>query len=608
MFSRTSIQKVLCCAVALFLGACGARADGTYIPIGNRMDILPDAPRHILYVTSGPNVLRYNWKTNAYETPFALSGTLKGLDISPDGKLLAVADNKRRDEIVGLYLIDLTTGTPRRIEWTRPKNSLEGGTFSVAFTASGKLLVTSSFEGSGWVPMRRIDPATGTVTDLGSNAFDEVRQDTMLCASGDRKIVAFAESNSSDGPFGTYTDATGEFERRDGYTNGTSAFNFEIGMNRDGSQMAIPTYMGTYVYNSTFAKIQTIGVYASGQPIGVAYNPTANIAYFPWADSKQVRAYNTDTGQQVGTFEAEATFDHTGNHAFQSGRTRVASDGSLLATTIPNGVRIWNLIDTPEPTATSVPSATATPLPTSTPVPTSTPLPVGTPVPTAIPSPTATPAPTRTPSPTPTPVVVPSISVKLSPTDPRTRDRLKATVTYNSKVKVTLRYEWFNGNRALPEKGANLDLLSPGYGDKDNTVTVKVTPFIGLVRGVVARASVKVQNTPPVLSGKTARTRAGTPIDIPLTVRDDDNDRLSFSVSVKPVGGTVTFSNKDGQYILRYSPRADWSGVETLKVRVSDTSRATAESVVSITVSPTPSTKSTGSGAIAQTRTRHPYA
>ena len=606
MFSRKSIKNVLCCAAALLLGACGARADGTFLPIGNRIDVLPDAPRHILYVTSGSNVLRYNWKTGVYETPFALSGTLKAMDISPDGKLLAIADNKRTNEVVGLYLVDLTTNTPRRIEWTRDKNSYEGGTFSVAFTASGKLLVTSSFEGSGFVPLRSVDPATGAITSLTPLRLDWLCQDTMLCASGDRKVVAFAESNISDGEWGTYTDATGELVRRQGYDDGTSAFNFEIGTNRDGSQFAIPTYFGTYVYNSTFSKTQTIGVYAEGQPIGVAYSPTENIAYFPWAKSKQVRAYNTDTGQQVGTFEAEATFDHTGNHAFQSGRTRVASDGTLLVSTIPNGVRYWSLAGsptaTPEPTATPVPSATATPLPTSTPVP------VGTPVPTATPGPTATPAPTRTPSPTATPIVVPTITVKLAPTAPFTRDRLKTTVTYNSKAKVTLRYEWFNGNRALPEKGANLDLLSPGYGDKGNTVTVKVTPFIGTTRGIVARASVKVQNTPPVLSGKTARTRAGTPIDIPLTVRDDDNDRVSFSVSVKPVGGTVTFSEKDGQHILRYSPRADWSGLETLKVRISDTSRATAENVVSITVTAASTPKSTGSGAIARTRTRHPYA
>ncbi len=623
MSHRTSIWNLLWCALTLFFAGGIAHASGTFITVGNRIDILPDASRHLLYVTSGSNVLRYNWQTSAFETPIALSGTLKGMDISADGKLLAVADNKRTGEIVGLFIVDLTTGTPRRIQWTR--GFYEGGTFSVAFTASGKLLVTSSFEGSGTVPMRRIDPATGSVTSLSTTSLDDVCQDTMLCASADRKIIGFAESNASDGPWGTYTDATGELVRRQWYTDGTSAYNYEIAVNHDGSNFAIPTYFGTYVYDSTYGKTQTIGVYAAGQPIGCAYSPTENIAYFPWASTSQVRAYNTDTGQQVGTFEAESTFGNNGNHAFQSGRTRVSSDGAVLATTVTNGVRFWNLkadptptpVPTVMPTATPRPTATATPLPTATPRPiaTATPKPIATATPkpttTATPVATPTPGPTRTPAPTPTPIVVPRITVSLSPTAPRTRDLVHATVSYQSKATVSLRYEWFCGARTLAEKGTTLDLWSAGSGDKGDVVMVKVTPFIGAVRGVVASARVVVQNSPPILGNRSARTRAGVAVDIPLTVRDDDNDHLGFTLLARPMGGTVTFSEENGQYTLHYVPRTNWSGVEALQVRASDPSRTYGDATVSISATPAPTTtKSLGAGSAATARAeyRSPFA
>ena len=324
---------ILRAAAALFFAAISsAFAVGTLIPAPGRVDMVHDFTRDIIYITSGDSVLRYSLETRSFLPPIVLGGQLMGIDISPNGRYLAVADDTRTDSQVWIQIVDLEAGTSRKLY--APRAFYEGGTFTVAFGNTGWVLVSSTFEGSGWTPLRRFNPDTGEVVQL-----PEVRQDTMLAASGDRTRLGFAESNISDGEWGRYTFTTDAMERRQGYTDGTSWFNFEIGTNRDGSQFAIPTYGGTFFYNDTFAKVATIGTYAGASPIGVAYHPLLNRAFFPFADTRQVKVYDTNTFTEIGSYDFENDFTWTGNWAFQQGRTKISVDGALLMVTVAGGVR-----------------------------------------------------------------------------------------------------------------------------------------------------------------------------------------------------------------------------------------------------------------------------
>src|SRR6185503_13906067 len=114
---------------------------------------------------------------------------LMGMDISPDGTTLVVAD-QAYDSATNtnwVYLVDLVTLAVKKISFTL--DFYEGGTFTAAYGSDGSILVTSTFLGSGWVPLRRLVPETGEVTELLT-----LTQDTMLCASADRSVIGFAES------------------------------------------------------------------------------------------------------------------------------------------------------------------------------------------------------------------------------------------------------------------------------------------------------------------------------------------------------------------------------------------------------------------------------
>jgi hypothetical protein len=329
-FSAKAAVLALSCAV----GAVSAA--GTLAPAPQRVDMVHDDVRGLIYITQGGEVLRYHIASGTYLSPIALGGRLRGVDLSADQSTLAVADDMTDATRGWVHLVSLDDLTYRAVPFA--KDSYESGTFSVGFGADDKLYATTDFWGSGWTAMRRLDTNTGTWTALAS-----VRQATMLAPSGDGETIAFAESNSSDGPWELWDTPTGQIVRRSGYTDGTSWSNYEIATDRIGSQFAIPTYGGTFVYNDAYQKIATIGQYAGPQPIGAAYHPVERIAYFPWAQSGQVRVYDMNTFSQTGSFDFEYVFSTTGNRAFTQGSTRLSRDGSLLMVSVTGGVRFLQM-------------------------------------------------------------------------------------------------------------------------------------------------------------------------------------------------------------------------------------------------------------------------
>jgi hypothetical protein len=161
----------------------------------------------------------------------------------------------------------------------------------------------------------------------------------MLSASADRKTIAFAEANISDGRWGLFDVPTQRLVSRTGYTDGTSWFNYEIATDPIGGQFAIPTYGGAYIFDADYQRVRILGTYAGQQATGVAYHPVESLVYFPWAETTTVRVFNTRTFDWTETLAIGDTFTHTGNGAYGNGRTRISADGSLLMVSVPGGVR-----------------------------------------------------------------------------------------------------------------------------------------------------------------------------------------------------------------------------------------------------------------------------
>lgn len=312
--------------------------DNLLIDVPGRRDMVYDDQRNLLYITTSlagntGEVRVFDLVARQFIAPLVIDGGFNGIDLSPDGNRLVVADSATGVTTNWIHLIDLPTGVADKLEF--PLAFSEGGTFTAVFTSDTEALVTSRFNGSGWVPMRRVDLTNGTADSLPN-----VRQNTMLAVSADGSTVAYAESNISSGEWGRYDVGTQNFME-----SSTGWFVYEITVSRDGSQYALPTYSGLRIFNDALSSVTTVGNYASDLPIGAVYSPVVDEIYLAWRNaSVSIDAYSTITFDQVRTIEpTPGLFSWYGSNAFVGGRLRISRDGTLLFVTTDDQVRIYRV-------------------------------------------------------------------------------------------------------------------------------------------------------------------------------------------------------------------------------------------------------------------------
>lgn len=316
-------------AVACLFCCYSSFAVGTFIPATNRVDMVYDDARQLLYISSGTDVLRYDLSSDTFLAPWHVGASLKGMDLSPDGSTLAVAENFSGAGSNWVYLIDLPSGTVHEVDFSLA--SFEAGTFSVAYGNDGALMISSQFAGSGWVPLRRYDPVLGTVTTIAS-----VRQNSMLCASGDGSIIGVAENNSSGGPVDRYTVSSHSLQ-----LIGTTNFLYEVAVNRNGSQFAVPNYGGCTIYQlvgASMVRTNSIGAVGGLQPVGAVFHPSRDAVFFAWSDTSDVRVYQTVSWTELARYDFGSTFTVTTN-AYNNGRMKISRDGSIIFANVTGGIR-----------------------------------------------------------------------------------------------------------------------------------------------------------------------------------------------------------------------------------------------------------------------------
>ncbi len=148
---------------ALNVLAKGALLDSAFSPSGN-----------LVYVSdSSGNITAYNYATGVQAGQWHVGVKLGGMDVSLDGRYVYVVERDRTvndNSPVNLtvHQLDVVTGAVK--DFTKQTVSAEGPLYDVAVLADGGLLLSQSY-GVGWVPLIRLDPATGVFATSGTVQF-----------------------------------------------------------------------------------------------------------------------------------------------------------------------------------------------------------------------------------------------------------------------------------------------------------------------------------------------------------------------------------------------------------------------------------------------------
>jgi len=320
------VTAILCAAILPFaVVPSRAAGQGVLIPVPNHRDFVFDIQRGVLNIgTRSPIIERYDPTSQSLLSPITVPGAtrLAGMDISGDRSTIYVGEGfEATAESSGVvYKIDLDSQQVTDLPFQHEVD-FELGVDSLKIGANNKLFFTTSFAGSGWVPLREIDTTTDTFSIRsdapGSGASNRVTRFTNIARSADRTRLSFIEGLTTARPAFTYDATTDTFS--DSFTSNSFSYTASA-VNRDGSLISFRTPSGQVNYDLDFNVVHTFSFNTGA----VGFDPVRDRMYATDLDTDELVFIDTTTGNELNriavgedvTAPRPMTFSDDGDHLF----------------------------------------------------------------------------------------------------------------------------------------------------------------------------------------------------------------------------------------------------------------------------------------------------
>jgi DNA-binding beta-propeller fold protein YncE len=330
--------------VTLILGGVFAPSDANaqFIGVSGRKDHVFDPVNRILYITTtSGTVERWHADTSTLLTPWTVGGELGGIDVTPDGATVLVADrtfDTTTDRGL-IHRINAASGTVTTLDFALDGGEpsfTETGSWDVVAMNNGKAFFTTDFVGSAWVPFYQLDLATNAITSrsdtLSSGFGGEVRERSWLFRNANHSVMLGLESDISSGPFFSYSALSDTFLGE----GGTSDFLSDAtgAVSRNGTFLAVETPSGLRIYDFSIGSIvQTL----PGIDGGSIFHPSADYLFGLNAATDQVVVYRTGTWNVVTSFPTGPSINATAR--FDSGVVSFDPATNALFVSVPRGIQ-----------------------------------------------------------------------------------------------------------------------------------------------------------------------------------------------------------------------------------------------------------------------------
>jgi hypothetical protein len=296
----------------------------------NPADVVIDPSSTFAFITNPVfnrvEVLRL--ATGTFETPIPVGSAPMGIDISPAGDRIYVA-NRGGTQV---SVVDVAGRVElKRVQISTP-NHLSNQPYSLAALANGHLLVATTFSGSGFgAAMFDVNLADDTAR-LREDFYywGSTTERTQVRASGDRQHAVVIAGDISSGPVFRYDVSTDTFTPE----FDLGSFHGHVATNATGSWIFVNG--GGYVVDKG---MQLAGTATSCRGAGVAMNADGSVAYSLGVDSVAIcDVQHFLAADRIYTFDLADWYPYLNNHAME-----LSPDGSTLVGLTDSGVTLIRL-------------------------------------------------------------------------------------------------------------------------------------------------------------------------------------------------------------------------------------------------------------------------
>lgn len=293
-----------------------------FVKVEKRSDVVDDATRELLYISSeNGQVFRYDMREHVVQGSWDLGGKLLGMDLSPDGNALLVADGS--EAMRGVHHIDLVTKQARPIAL-----SGVGQPVSVAFIDAGRALVATHW------------PGNLLLLSLGENRAMPLRKlqaPTRLVSNADQSVIAFADNlEGFTHTLIRYIVAENTFEEVQSEDNA-----LQVAFHPLSDQVAVAADDAVVLYDS--AVNETLRYpFNIEYPFSVGYAANGEQLLIASRNRSGIEVYETSTLRRISALAATRTVSEP-VFVTDFGGFKTSRDGRYLFANVKDGVVIYVL-------------------------------------------------------------------------------------------------------------------------------------------------------------------------------------------------------------------------------------------------------------------------
>jgi YVTN family beta-propeller protein len=305
------------------------------VPVSGQLTdvFIDDSCEHVYLTNSSSNEVEvFSLQTFSLGLPIAVGSLPAGLDASPDGSTLYVANSGGNN----ISVVDLTKGVETNKIIVAPAQFSNDTPFSIAVAQSGLVFFSTTFAGSGFgARMLQLDPVSEIVTQrkdfwLGGTTTEA----TFLKASGDRSAIGIMAGDISSAPVFKYTSLTNTFTTE----KDLEGFISSIAVDESGNTFLVNP--GTYVLDSNLNRSGTIPPdNTAGIPpgsFGVAVDPSGKTGYR--VNQSGIEVLDLSRFLVKGSLPQDIT--SSSPSARGVGLVAISRDGSILAVITDTGFSV----------------------------------------------------------------------------------------------------------------------------------------------------------------------------------------------------------------------------------------------------------------------------